>query len=87
MKFDAFAFGFIASLISWLAQECLVLGVTVSKSALATYGFQSGLVVPVVYDAFITKTHPLLFIDSIGLTLIIILQIFNIVKSLLKKDK
>lgn len=85
MKLDAFFFAFLAALTSWLAQECLVLGVTVSKSALATYGFQSGIVVPVVYDAFIAKTHPLYIVDSIGLLLIIILQIFNIVKSLMKK--
>ena len=53
----AFAYAFIGGFFSWLAQESLILGVLVSKSALGTYGFQSGILMPIFFDSAIAGTR------------------------------
>lgn len=53
-----------------------------SKSALGTYGFQSGIFVPIIFDTVIAKTRSILFTDGVGLGIILLMQILNVVAAL-----
>lgn len=62
----------IGCVISWFALEFMVIGLRISKSALASYGEMVGITVPFIYDGLFMG-RSFLSIDALGLTLIIAL--------------
>lgn len=60
----------VGGIISWMSQEMLNAGVSVSKSGLGQMGFQVGIIVPIIYDALVGK-RSIMFIDYVGLAVII----------------
>lgn len=87
MNGTAAGHAFFAGFMSWIGQETLLVGVAVSKSALGMYGQQSGLIVPILFDVAIAQTRYLLVTDSVGLTLIVVLQVLNIASSVYDDPK
>lgn len=65
----AIVFALIGSVIGWMALEFMVIGLGISKSALASYGEMTGVVVPVTFDCLFFGRE-LLTTDIIGITLI-----------------
>ena len=47
----ALLFAGIGSIIGWLALESMIIGLRMSKSALASYAEQIGVIVPFCFDA------------------------------------
>ena len=64
----ALLYGMLASIFGWVALETNILGIRMSKSALASYAEQSGIVVPLIID-FTLLGRQFLAIDGIGLFL------------------
>jgi len=62
----------IGCVISWFALEFMVIGLRISKSALASYGEMVGITVPFLYDGLFMGRQ-FLAIDALGLTFIITL--------------
>lgn len=55
-----------------MALEFMVIGLGISKSALASYGEMAGITVPFTFDIFVLQRE-FLTSDGLGLTLIIVL--------------
>uniref|UniRef100_A0A7S3FUH1 Uncharacterized protein n=1 Tax=Strombidium rassoulzadegani TaxID=1082188 RepID=A0A7S3FUH1_9SPIT len=64
----------------WIAIECMIMGLRISKSALASYAEQVGIVVPFTFDTFILQ-RDFLKTDGVGLSLIVILQGYQAYRS------
>ena len=69
----AIKFGCIAGFFGWLGIDFMTIGVRISKSALAQYAEQTGIIFPFLFDIFFFG-RKLLGTDAIGLFLIIFLQ-------------
>lgn len=66
----------MASIFGWLGLELIVIGVNISKSAVASYGEMVGIVVPFLFDmAVLNRTF--VTTDLIGLLLIVLLQLLR----------
>lgn len=73
---NALLMGFLGSIFGWLGLELVVIGVNISKSAVASYGEMVGIVLPFIFDmAVLDRT--LVMTDLIGLVLIILLQLIR----------
>jgi drug/metabolite transporter (DMT)-like permease len=83
---QALLLAFIGCVIGWLALEVMVIGLRMSKSALASYGEQVGVVVPFLFDA-IALCRPFLKTDWIAVCLILTLEIIMAMQSLRKKGE
>jgi hypothetical protein len=70
---------FLGCIIGWFALEFMVIGLRISKSAIASYGEMVGITVPFLYDGLFLG-RKFLAIDALGLTFIISLQVFNAIK-------
>lgn len=70
----------VGSFFGWIALEFNINGTMVSKSALASYAEQFGIVIPFAVDVFYFE-RPLLHIDVLGLLLIVALQGYQAVAS------
>lgn len=82
----ALLLAFIGCVIGWLALEFMVIGLRMSKSALASYGEQVGVVVPFLFD-YIAFCRPFLKTDWIAVCLILTLEIIMATQSLRKKGE
>jgi len=71
----------IGCFIGWMALEFMVIGLGITKSALASYGEMAGIVVPFTFDALVLNRE-FLFTDFIGLALIVLLIAYQAHKSL-----
>ena len=65
--------------LGWIALEFMVIGLQISKSAIASYGEMVGITVPFIFDGLFLGRQ-FLSIDALGLTFIITLQAFNAYK-------
>lgn len=70
---DSVLYALAGATISWMSQEMLNAGASVSKSGLGTMGFQIGIVVPICYDV-ISGKRELMFIDVCGIIIIFLVQ-------------
>ena len=59
-----------------MAVEFLVIGLQISKSAIASYGEMAGIIIPFCFDSFYFH-RKFLLIDMIGLLLIVLLQLYT----------
>jgi len=57
----------------------MIIGLRISKSALASYGEMTGICVPFLFD-ILYFGRKFLAIDAIGLSLIVVLQVINAIK-------
>jgi drug/metabolite transporter (DMT)-like permease len=64
------AFG--GAFFGWMGLELMVIGLNISKSALASYGEMMGITVPFIFDALVFD-RTVVMTDMIGLALIIVL--------------
>ena len=62
----------IGCCFGWIALEFMVIGLRISKSAIASYGEMAGITVPFLFDGLILG-RKFLTTDGIGLALIVIL--------------
>mgnify|MGYP006114563743 CR=1 FL=1 len=76
---NAIFLAFIGALCAWVAFECMIIGLQISKSALASYGEMTGITVPFLFDIFYFG-RKFLTIDAMGLSLIVVLQVYNAIK-------
>ena len=79
-------FAIIGGLMGFLAILSLTHGLAITKSALASYGEMSGIIVPFFVDCFYFDRQ-FLAIDAIACSIIISVQIFQAYKSIQKKGK
>ena len=79
-------YGLIGSICGWIALESLCTGLRISKSALASYAEQSGVLVPFTFD-FLILHRPFLLTDGIGMSIIIIFQSYQAYISVQKSKK
>jgi drug/metabolite transporter (DMT)-like permease len=75
----AILLSFIGALCAWVAFEFMIIGLRISKSALASYGEMTGICVPFLFDIFYF-VRKFLAIDALGLVLIVVLQVYNAIK-------
>jgi hypothetical protein len=66
-------FGIAGSVVGWMAIEFMILGARMSKSAIASYAEQTGLVPPFLFD-YLVLDRKFLVTDGIGITLLVSLQ-------------
>ena len=59
----------------WVALEFMIIGLRISKSAVASYGEMAGLTIPFIFDALVLG-RKFLSIDAIGVLLIIAVQAY-----------
>ena len=83
---DSIGFAICGSIMGWIAMELFVIGLRMSKSALASYADSCGILVPFMFDAIALK-RPILKTDWIAITLIISLQITMATRALRKKQE
>ena len=57
----------------------MIIGIRISKSAIASYGEMAGVTIPFMFDAFVLGRQ-FLTIDAIGVALIIIVQTYMAVQ-------
>ena len=69
----------IGCCFGWMALEFMVIGLRISKSAIASYGEMAGITVPFLFDGFVLG-RDFLTTDGIGLALIISLQTYNAIR-------
>jgi len=69
-----------------MALEFMVIGLGISKSALASYGEMAGITVPFTFDILVLNRE-FLATDGLGLTFIVVLQCFNAYKSIKKAEE
>ena len=77
---------FAAGFFGWLAVEAHVLGLRISKSAIASYAETIGIVVPLIFDTWYLGRE-VLKTDKIGLFLILSLQSFQAYSSMMKASE
>lgn len=78
---QAIQLALIGSVIGWMAVEFIVVGLQMSKSAIASYGEMSGIIIPLLFDSFYFH-RTFLSIDFIGLLLIVLLQLYTANKAI-----
>lgn len=83
---DSIVFAICGSVMGWIAMELFVIGLRMSKSALASYADSCGILIPFMFDAIALK-RPILKTDWIALTLIISLQVMMATRALRKKKE
>lgn len=80
MQKEAITLAFIGTFFGWVALETMIIGLRMSKSALASYGEQCGVTVTFTFDALYFGRE-FLKTDWIAITLILSLQMFQAWKS------
>ena len=83
---NALVLAAIGCVLGWLALEVMVIGLRMSKSALASYAEQVGVVVPFCFDA-IALGRPFLKTDWIAVCLIMTLEVVMAMRSHRKKGE
>ena len=82
----ALLYAFLGCILGWIATELLTIGVKISKSALAAYAEQVGVVVPFCFDSLILG-RLFLKTDLIAVVLIVTLQVVMAFHSLRNANK
>ena len=80
---SAIMLAFLGCFFGWLALETNIFGLRISKSAIASYAEQIGIVVPLLFDTWVLGRE-VLQTDKIGLMLILSLQSFQAYSSMIK---
>lgn len=70
----------------WIGLEFMVIGLNISKSALASYGEMAGITVPFIFDGLVMGRE-FVTTDFLGLLLIILLQIFRAIRSMKESEE
>ena len=76
----AIQLSFLGCVFGWVGLEFMVIGLGITKSALASYGEMSGIIVPFTFDVLVLN-RSLVATDFIGLGLIICLMAYQGYKS------
>jgi len=83
-SWDALGVALCGTTVGWLAVELIVIGLRMSKSALASYAEQCGVIVPFIFDA-IALQRPFLKTDWVAVSLIVILEAAMAARSIRRK--
>jgi hypothetical protein len=76
----------MGSIFGWIGLEFIVIGVNISKSAIASYGEMIGIILPFVFD-MTALGRKFVLTDLIGLILIVLLQILRAFNSFKESEK
>lgn len=82
----AILLAFIGCTIGWMAVEFMALGLLMSKSALASYAEQAGVIVPFCFDA-LALGRPFLKTDWLAVFIILILEVIMAMRSIRKRGE